>query len=188
MDSYEEIDSRKSDEEVLAASVRDPEQFRILVRRYQDAFVRKADAVVRNREDAEDIVQEAFAKMYLNAERFKKVEGATFKSWAYRIVLNTAFTLYQKKKRERTKIAPLSPELYETLRDSHNEFEKQEVSEYLISVLSKMPEHMERVLKLHFLLGLSQKEVAEVEGTSVGAIKTRIHRAKKEFKKVSSSV
>jgi len=50
-------------------------------------------------------------------------------------------------------------------------------------VFSKMPKHLAKVLHLHFIEGSPHKEIAEKEGVSVSAIKTRVHRAKKEFKK-----
>jgi len=179
----------RSDEEVLALSIKHPKEFEVLLLRYQDAFVRKAEGIVRSREEAEDIVQEAFAKIYLNAGRFKVVPGASFKSWGYRILINTALTHYQKRKRDWQVSAPLDPEYYEALPDTTmRQSEKGEARDYLISVLSKMPEHLSRILSLHFIQGKPQKEIAKEEGMSVGAVKTRIHRAKKEFKKVAADI
>jgi len=85
------IDER-SDEELLALSIKKPEVFGILLDRYQNAFLRKSQSVVFSREEAEDIVQETFTKIYTNAHRFEVVPGASFKSWGYRILLNTSFT------------------------------------------------------------------------------------------------
>lgn len=177
----------KSDEEVLALSLRQSSLFSIILDRYQDAFLRKAEAVVRSREDAEDVVQETFSKIYLYGPRFKKQEGASFKSWAYKILLNTSFTHYQKRKRHWGATVELDPEFYESLPDLRSrDFEKLELSEYVISVLAKLPRDFSEALKLHFIDERPQSEVAAMEGVSVGAIKTRIHRAKKEFRKVTS--
>ena len=60
------------DEEILRASLDEPAIFEILVQRYQEPLLRAAMRVVRGREEAEDIVQEAFVKMYKNADRFHK--------------------------------------------------------------------------------------------------------------------
>ena len=178
-------DSSKSDEEILSLSIKQPKLFEVILDRYQSAFLRKATGVLHNREDAEDVVQEAFSKMYLYAERFKVVEGASFKSWAYKILLNTAFTKYQKTKKEREKRANLDPEFYELLADTKSrQFEKQEAYDYVISILYRIPDHLSRALSLHILEGRPQEEVAQIEGISVGAVKTRVHRAKKAFKKI----
>jgi len=180
-DEQPRVDER-SDEEILALSVKSPDLFAILVDRYQEAFLRKARTVVYTKEDAEDTVQETFSKIYLNAHRFEVVEGASFKSWGYKILLNTAFTKYQRLKKDKVHNADLDPEFYELIPDLHSrQFEKQELTDYIISVLSRMPEHLSRVLTLHFLEGRPQQEIADLENTSVGAIKTRVHRAKRTF-------
>jgi RNA polymerase sigma factor (sigma-70 family) len=179
----------KSDEEILGLSIKNPNLFSIILDRYQDAFLRKAESVLHSREDAEDIVQETFSKIYLHANKFKVQDGASFKSWGYKILLNTAFTCYKKRKKDRGAVFSPDPEFYEAMPDkTSRQFEKQEVSDYLVSVLSRMPDTLSRVLRLHFIEGRPQEEIAEIEGVSVGAIKTRVHRAKKEFKKVNTAI
>ncbi len=181
--------AEESDEEILRKSVKHPALFEVLLDRYEEAFLRKALSIVRSREEAEDVVQEAFAKIYQNAARFVVQEGASFKSWGYKILMNTAFTHYQKRKRNLLATTELDPELYEMLPDRQSrQFEKQEATDYLISVFSRMPEHFARILQFHFIDGLPQKDIAKQEGISVGAVKTRIHRAKKEFKKINTSI
>jgi len=185
----EDFNMEKSDEEILALSQKQPYLFGILLDRYQDAFTRKAEAVLRSREDAEDIVQEAFTKIYMNAAKFQVQEGASFKSWGYKILLNTAFTRYQKMKKHRGAVFNPEPEWYEVMADTKTQqFEKEELKDYIISVLSRMPDHLSKVLRLHFIEGRPQEEIAKIEGVSVGAIKTRVHRAKKEFKKVNATI
>lgn len=179
----------KSDEEVLALSVKHPHLFSEILKRYQDAFVRKAESVLRNREEAEDVTQETFMKIYQYADRFHVVEGASFKSWGYKILMNTTFTKYQKLKKERDAMAPLEMEFFEMLPDKESEqFEREEMRDYVVSVLTRMPDNMARVLKLYFLEKRPQQEIAEMEGTSVGAIKTRMHRAKIEFRNTLKSI
>lgn len=172
------------DEEILSLSLKHPHIFEEIIKRYEVAFIRKAESILHNREEAEDIVQEAFTKIYIYAGKFEVKEGASFKSWAYRILINTSFTRYQKLKKEKGARANIDPEIFETFGDfKTRDFEKQEVSDYVFSVLSKIPEHLGRVLHLHIIEGRPQEEVAEIEGISVGAVKTRVHRAKKAFKK-----
>lgn len=178
-----------SDEEILALSTKHPHLFEFIIDRYEAALLRKAKAILYNDEEAEDMVQEAFTKIYINAGKFKVQDGASFKSWAYRILINTCFTRYQKIKREKGARTSMDPEVFESLGDfKSRDFEKQEVSEYVFSVLSKIPEHLSRVLVLHVLEGRPQEEVAKIEGVSVGAVKTRVHRAKKAFKNADTLV
>lgn len=173
-----------ADEVILEQSLSHPTLFSILVSRYQDAFIRKAEGIVRSREEAEDIVQETFTKIYFNARRFKYVEGATFKSWGYKILMNTTFTHYQKLKKKGAAHVELDPELYEMLPDPANFSHEETMRDYVASFLSRMPAQLARPLSLHFIDEYSQKEIAEMEGSTVSAIKTKIYRAKREFERL----
>lgn len=176
---------RWSDEEVLAASLSAPNLFALLVRRYEAAFLRKAVSIVRNREEAEDVVQEAFTKIYLNAGRFKKQEGASFSSWGYKILINTALTHYARAKKRGASVIDLDEEIWVLIPDRDlRQFERKELTDEIASVLSHMPDIFARALTAFFLEGKTQEEIARAEGVSVGAIKTRVHRAKREFERV----
>jgi RNA polymerase sigma-70 factor (ECF subfamily) len=178
-----------SDEEVLSASMRHPGLFARLVTKYEAPFLRKALSIVHDEREAEDIVQEAFTKIYLNAKRFKPVPGATFSSWGYRILINTALTHYAKRKREFGVRADLEPEIMELIPDKNlRQFEKLSLQDEVASVLSRMPEGLASALSAFLLDGKSQEEIAQAEGVSVGAIKTRVHRAKQEFKRIYKSI
>ena len=187
--TLEEKGDGRSDEEILALSVAHPSLFALLVRKYEEAFLRKAMGIVREREEAEDVVQEAFTKIYLNAKKFKVVEGAQFSSWGYRILINTALTHYAKRKRRGNAEFGLDEEIWALIPDKNlRQFEKKELMDEVASVLSRMPAPMARALSLFFIEGKTQEEIAESEGLSIGAVKTRVHRAKKEFKKVFETI
>jgi RNA polymerase sigma-70 factor (ECF subfamily) len=174
------------DEDVLSVAITNPAVFGVLIERYEEAFLRKVRGIVGYTDDAYDIVQETFTKIYLNADKYKPMPGASFKSWAYRILLNVTFTWYGKLKKNREAVLRLDPELDEVIPDkkASAEFEKETTKDYVISVLVRMPDSFARVLRSYFIEGKSQKEIAAEEGVSVEAIKTRMCRAKKEFKKV----
>jgi RNA polymerase sigma-70 factor (ECF subfamily) len=187
--SFEDKGAGKSDEELLAASVGTPSLFALLVRKYEDAFLRKALSIVREQEAAEDVVQEAFTKIYLNAKKFKTVEGAQFSSWGYRILINTALTHYAKRKRRGGVEFGLDEEIWALIPDKNlKQFEKKELADLVASVLIRMPEPMARALNAFFLEGKTQEEIAATEGLSVGAVKTRVHRAKAEFRKIYETI
>ena len=182
-------ESAKSDEEVLVMSLKHPSLFALLVRKYEEPFLRKALSIVREREEAEDIVQEAFTKIYLNAGTFKKQEGASFSSWGYRILINTALTHYAKKKREQGRAVALDEEIWALIPDKNlRQFEKKELVDEVVSVLSRLPAPFAKALSSFFIDGKSQEEMAQEEGVSIGAIKTRVHRAKNEFRKIYKSL
>src|SRR3989338_81628 len=179
----------KSDEEILALSVSRPSLFALLVRAYEEPFLRKAMSIVREREEAEDIVQEAFTKIYLNAKKFKVVEGAKFSSWGYRILINTALTHYARAKRRGNAEFGLDEEIWALIPDKNlRQFERKVLLDEVASVLSRMPASLAKALGMFFLEGRTQEEIAKTEGLSVGAIKTRVHRAKAEFKRIHETI
>lgn len=186
MEYLEEVEEPDlTDEELLLASVNHPSLFVHLVRKYEEPFLRKAQTIVRERESAEDIVQEAFTKIYLNAKKFKVVEGARFSSWGYRILINTALTHYMRRKRRGEQVIELDDEIWNLIPDKNlRQFEKKEFEDEVAAVLTRMSPLFARALTGFFLEGKSQEELAREEGVSVGAIKTRVHRAKQEFKKL----
>lgn len=181
LDDHEKIPDDFPDEVILERSIKHPSLFAVLVKRYQEAFLRKAESIIHNPEEAEDIVQETFTKIYFNARRFTPQEGASFKSWGYKILVNTTFSHYQRLKKKGMTHIELDPEFYETLPDPANRSEEETMRDYVASFLSRMPAQLARPLKLHFIDEYSQKEIATMEGTTVSAVKTKIYRAKREF-------
>jgi RNA polymerase sigma-70 factor, ECF subfamily len=171
-----------SDEMILARSQGEPWLFAILLERYEAAFLRKAKSIVWSELDAEEIVQDAFTKIYMNAARFEVREGAKFSSWAYTILINTALTRYQKCLKEGKRTVILDPEIMETFGEMklHAAFEQDK--DMIERVLEHMPGHFAQVLRLHYLEHWSHKDIAEETGETVGAVKSRIHRAKAEFR------
>ncbi len=171
-----------SDEEILALSRKTPAAFEVLVARYEDAFLRKARSILWNKEDAEEVVQDTFTRIYVYADRYTPQQGASFSSWAYTILTRLAYTRYVKMRKDRERNQDLDPEIYERMPDASDFRDELVVTNEVLVALSKLPEQAARVLRLQFIEGLSQEEIAEKEGTSVSAVKTRVHRAKKLFK------
>ena len=183
--STEEDISALSDADILSRVKNNPDLFSILVRRYEAALLRRANVILHNPQDAEEVVQDAFTRMYLYADRYRPQAGATFSSWAYTILNRVAYTKYRVKATERGRRAELVPEHYESLPDAAAEFiEDLSIRDEVLAALSKLPEAAARILRLQFVEGKTQEEIATDENLSVPAVKTRVHRAKKLFKKV----
>lgn len=180
--------AEKSDEEILSASIKNPDLFSIIVDRYQEAFLRKANYIIKNDPDtARDVVQDTFVKIYANAAKFQVQEGASFKSWGYKILINTCFTKYKKIKNEQVFLADLDTEIQELVPSKADSvlFEQKLDTDYVLSLISKLPVILGRPLQLYSVEGKSQKTIAKMEGISLGAVRARIHRAKKEIKKMN---
>lgn len=173
-----------SDEEVLRRSRGEPWLFAVLLERYQEPFLRKAKSIIFSEEDAEEVVQDAFTKIYINAGRFTPQPGATFSSWAYRILMNTAFTRYQKLVKEGKRFTNIDPEFEKFIGDDglHKGFKLEQ--DLVERILEKMPGHLASVLRLYYLERWSQQDIADLNQEDVGAVKARVHRAKAVFRKV----
>lgn len=174
-----------SDEELLSRSMNEPRYFAFIVSRYEDAFLRRARSVLYDDKDAEDCVQEVFLKIYRYGGRFHTVEGATFRSWAYRILMNTAITHYSRKKKRGINMVPLLPEMYESFPDVRDEADVRMTIQLARQLLDKLPNSLARPLRLFFIEEYSQQEIAEMEGLTVAAVKTRIFRGKREMAEVA---
>jgi len=179
----------KADEDVLSASFKHPYLFEILVERYEEAFIRKAKSVVRNDEVAQDIVQDTFVKIYLYGKKFRPVEGARFSSWAYKVLMNVCFNWYKKIKREKQFFDALDEDMEAVLpHDDRIEKAQKLDRDYLESLFGRLPETFARILRLYVIEEKDYKEIATVEGVSEGAIKTRMHRARNELRKISKEI
>ncbi|MCA9362471.1 RNA polymerase sigma factor [Candidatus Kaiserbacteria bacterium] len=173
------------DELILQESQSSPWLFELIVERYQEPFLRKVRGVVRDPRDVEEVVQDAFTKIYINADKYEPQSGAKFSSWAYRILLNTAFTRYQKLVKENQRFQAIDPE-YEQMYGEwaeHSGFE--EKRDGVERILERLPGHFALVLRLHYLERWSHQDIAEHTGENAGTIKARIHRAKAAFKQES---
>ena len=174
------------DEEVLRLSRQKPSLFKIIVDRYEAAFLRRARRLIGPREEVKDIVVETFTKIYFNAARFAPREGASFKSWVYRILTNTTLTYYQKMKLRAENVENWGE--MDLMLDESVYAERSVWRDYIASILVRMPAALARALTLYYLEDKNQAEIATLEGVSLGAIKTRLHRAKKIFKETSIHV
>lgn len=181
--------SQKRDEDVLAASFKYPYLFELVVERYEEAFLRKARSIVRSDEAAQDVVQDTFVKIYLYGRSFRPVEGARFSSWAYKVLMNVCFHWYKKMKREREFSAALDEDLEAVLPHDDREERAQKLDrDYLESMFARLPETFARILRLYVIDQKDYKEIAEAEGVTEGAIKTRMHRARASMRKISEDI
>src|SRR3989344_2886344 len=177
-----------ADEVILASSQEHPGLFGLLIDRYQAPFLRCAERVVRNRSEAEDVVQDAFIKIYRYASKFRQGEDRKFSSWAYKIVLNTAITHYHRLRRREL---PIPEEVDPTAELAHDGFRKatldRETAEVVRSVLEVMPADLRDLLRAYYLEAQAYQTIADREGMTIGALKMKLFRARKVFKKMLAS-
>ncbi|MES2134642.1 MAG: RNA polymerase sigma factor [Patescibacteria group bacterium] len=178
-----------SDEMLLARSLSNPSAFEVLVARYQSQFLSRVQGIVGSRDAAEDVVQEAFIRVYRFAPRFKG-ESGSFRAWSLTILMNVARTHYRKGVRGRESFAELTAEHYESLADlsiESKEGHQAYAREVIEKGLAQAPGPVAEILQLAFIDGLPYAEIAEKLGTSVPAVKTRVHRAKAVLRDIIGS-
>lgn len=176
---------KMTDVEILERSQTEPEYFSVIVDRYQKRFMARALHIVRSKEEAQDIVQDTFVKIFSHGRKFKERPDAQFSSWAYKILINTCFTFCKKSNRERVFVERADNEMMSLIGDTQTFAEKYLDIDEFLSRISKIPVALARVLTLTVLEGKTQEDIARIEGISSGAVRTRLHRAKALFKKAA---
>lgn len=179
------------DEELVKKSLDNPKLFEGFVDKYQDVFLRTVMRIIKKKEEAEDVVQEAFVKIYLNAKKFEKKPGIKFKSWAFKILVNCAFTKYRKMKKTAGDVEYMDEILYLQKGNSNLvdfSFEQKEKRDEIESILNQMPEEMRDLMKEHYLKDRPYADIAFDKGMSVSALKMKLFRARKKFKEVLSTI
>ncbi|MEK9175767.1 MAG: RNA polymerase sigma factor [Patescibacteria group bacterium] len=179
-----------SDDEILRKSIDNPALFGIIVDRYQAAFVGKARNIVRSQEEAEDIAQETFTKIYVNAGKFEKLPGIEFKSWAWRILVNTALTHYRKLKKSFGDVGYLDEILVNGEDDGEvglkieNTIDREQEHAWVREAIDELPEEAASLLRAHYLEDKPYEEIAQKHGLTIGALKMKLFRARKVLKEI----
>lgn len=159
---------------------RDSQAFSILVRRHSDTFYRAAYKVVMNKEDAEDIVQSSFLKIWDKPSIWKEGKGATFKTWFYRIVMNSCIDFKRKRKDVTGYDFPENAQASEKLADKMMiETEQQLLIEEAMRNLSVK---QRAAVTLFYEDGMKQRDAADVMGMSVKGFESLLMRAKAALK------
>ena len=175
------VDWAEKDDQELLSFIQDSSHpaFAELVRRHTDRFYRLAYRYLQRKEAVEDIVQDAFLKLWEDPGKWQPGRNTRFTTWFYRIVVNLCLD-WQKKKRP----APLDEELplvdeKEMLEVAAIQNEEQRLLEKEIAAL---PDRQRTALNLCFEEGLSNQEAAEVMGLNLKALQSLIMRAKATLK------
>jgi RNA polymerase sigma-70 factor, ECF subfamily len=162
--------------------------FEELVTRHERKLFRIAQHVTQNREDAQDVVQEAFLKAFRNLEQFR--ENSQFSTWLVRITINQALTRmrkpYRKKEginqRAQTEANELSPEVVDWAPNPEERYGTSELREILIKALPALQPALSLVFVLRDVEGLSTEQTSEALDLSQAAVKTRLMRARLQLR------
>lgn len=175
----------KSDAELVALSLADQENYAYIIRRYEALLLRYILRLSNfSREEAEDILQDIFIKVYQNLNSFDP--GLKFSSWIYRITHNEVISAFRKNKNKARAVSwDEDNKIVEQLAadfDIKKELDQDMLNKNIMDILKTMDYKYAQVLELKFLENKSYKEISDILQKPENTIATWINRAKKQFK------
>jgi len=174
---------------VQAAKEGDTAAFEELVRRYDRNVFRIAQHITQNREDAEDVVQDAFLKAYGNLKQFQG--QSKFYTWLVRIAVNEALMKLRRRRPERmisldedvkTEEDSVPREVADWSPNPEQLYSQGELHEILSKTIQGLPPSFRTVFVLRDVEGLSTEEAAEALDLSIPAVKSRLLRARLQLR------
>jgi len=161
--------------------------FRELVERYQRKAVAIAFGMLHDRDDALDVSQEAFAKVFTNIQQFK--EEASFYTWLYRIVVNLSIDRQRQRSRQPLleddqgggEGSGIDATPAATRTDPYEQVKDKELGERIRAAIAELTPAHKAVILLREVEGLSYEEISEVLQCSRGTVMSRLHYARKKL-------
>ncbi len=174
-----DIEDRELVRRVLAGQTDD---FRALVDRHQQPIFRFASELLGNREEAEDVTQDAFLAAFANLSGYDS-SRAVFSTWLFTIARNRCINLLKQSR-------PFAFNELDSIADvtSADPIVSQELSQQLDRALASLPVEQRSAFVLAEIEELPYAEIARIERTSLGTVKSRIHRAKQRLQSLLEPV
>jgi RNA polymerase sigma-70 factor (ECF subfamily) len=173
---------------IAAAKNGDAQAFEVLVKRHERRMFFVALRITRNREDAEDVVQQSFQNTFVHLNSF--VGRSSFSTWLTRVAINEAFMLLRKRgsravlfddlDRNEDTANPL--EVPDLTPDPETIYSRREWGRMLSSAMNELPRTTRTAIQLRDLDERSTEETARIMGTTVGAVKARVFQGRKKLR------
>ncbi len=155
------------------------ESFSLLLEKYQQKVYWHIRRMVLNHDDADDLVQDVFVKVWKNLINFR--QDSQLYTWIYRIATNECITFLKKKKQKNNvSLDDLTEELSQNLNEE-NYFSGDAIQKKLQEALLTLPEKQKLVFNMKYFDDLKFQEISDILGTSVGALKASYHLAVKKI-------
>ncbi len=163
---------------VLRARAGDLAAFDTLVGRYMERAFAVALRLMRQREDAEDLVQDAFSQALQTLQRFDA--RRPFGPWFFRILVNRGLNLRRSRKVRSTEEMPL--EVVAPQDSPAQQLERQELRERLCAAIERLPDRERMVVELFELEGFDSAEIAEILEIPRGTVRWHLHEARRTLR------
>ena len=175
----------ENSDKYILETCRNPESgnygFNLLVRKYQKQIYWHIRRIVIEHEDADDLVQDTFVKVWRNLEKFR--EESKLYTWIYRIATNEALSFIKIKKRKAMmSLSNYENQLSQNLEED-NYFSGDEIQLKLNKAILTLPAKQRMVFNMKYFDEMKYDDISEVVGTSVGALKASFHIAVKKIEK-----
>jgi RNA polymerase sigma factor (sigma-70 family) len=166
---------------VIKAKAGDETAYAFLVNRYKSQAFNLAYRILRNREDAEEVAQDAFIKVYEKLHQFRS--ESKFSTWLYRIVYNTSISRTRLKKPDYIEIQNEDGEEvnFEAVSYDFDRLAAAERKIYIAKSLESLPEDESFIISLYYMEDCSTEEIADITGLSISNVKVKLFRARKKL-------
>jgi RNA polymerase sigma-70 factor (ECF subfamily) len=175
-------------------------KFKSLVRRYQNRIYNAAFRILGSQDEAEEVTQDTFLKVHQGISGFRK--EASFASWIFRIAHNLCVdTVRTKQRRTGVKLVSFDPQstqnedeppdsnislsqLADPLPSPAQKVDLEEQQIMIEKSLMELPENQRAVVVLHDIEGFQYQEIADIVGTSVGTVRSRLHYGRLKLREI----
>lgn len=169
-----------SDDDLLEQSASgDRRAFQALMDRHARAMLALAQRVSGNPDDAEELVQDAFLKVWTMAPKWRRDGGAQFSTWLYRVVLNGC--LDRRRRPAWTGLDDME-ELADTSPGAAQQASRRQTRDLILAAMTAIPERQRAALFLHYFSEISAPQAAQVLEVSVAAMEALLIRGKRALK------
>lgn len=172
-----------SDEDLMVRVQKaDHGAFSVLANRHTKMFFSAAYRMYPDVNEAEDVVQEAYLKLWVRPQIWDADKGAKFTTWFYRVVTNLAID--HARKRKNTKGSDALERIMDKTAGQQEVLEEQQKQQMLEEAIGNLPERQKVALNLCFYEGLSNKDAAQVMDVNIKALESLLMRAKRGLKDI----
>ena len=155
--------------------------FNLLVKTYQERVYWHIRKMVIDHDDANDVTQEIFVKIWKNLDKFR--EDAKLFTWIYRIATNECLNFLNKQKKRTMVPLEDSSAVMSSSIEAGSDIDGEEIQLILQKAILTLPDKQRAVFNMKYFEELKFDEIAEITGTSVGALKASYHLAVKKIEK-----